>query len=116
MCCCMLLVVILLLMLFVVILVTILVLMDGLPLLRVLTIASIVLRCHRLANGHVELVASDQTAMCGCRDTWNRIFRDLIQLRCDLRIAAHSEEEDGACWLVARAGTVDGDEEGLTDE
>jgi hypothetical protein len=67
------------------------VLMNGLPLLRMLAIASIVLRYHRLANGHVELVSSDQTAMRGCRYTRDRIFRDLIQLHCDRRVAAHRD-------------------------
>jgi hypothetical protein len=91
----MLLVVRLLLMLFVVILVTILVLMDGLPLLQVLAIAPVILGYHRLANGHVELVPSDQTTVRGCRQARDRIFRDLIQLRCNCRIAAHSDGENG---------------------
>lgn len=108
-CCCVLLVVILLL--FEVILVTILVLLDGLPLLRVLSIVSVVLHDYRLANGHVELVSTDQTTMGRCGNTGNRIFWDLIQLRGDCRIAAHDDEEDGGRWM-ARAETVDGDEEG----
>ena len=104
MCCCMLLVVILLLMLFVVILVTILVLMDRLPLLRVLAIAPIILRYHRLANGHVELVPSDQTAMCGCWQARDRIFRDLIQLRCNCWIATHSDKEGNTGSLCGPCG------------